>query len=454
MRFSPALAALLGATLAEAQFLISELSFGYAGRISPAENPGHIPNFIVSGQPSMPEILSSKVILTPVAPGNARGAIWSEQPLLHSNWIVDVDFRASGPDRAGGNLNIWLARDGKNLGTKSVYNAGRFEGLVLVIDSHGGQGGMLRGFLNDGSTDYSQHHNVDKLAFGHCQYSYRNLGRPSQVKMRQTATGFRVQIDGKTCFETSRVSLPAGYHVGISASTPDSPDSFEIFKMVVMSDKSAHDVNDGTKNDNNNNNNEIKDGKGSGNNDANGGSKFAYTSRQQQQPGSNKNQRSADDAWEEIADENADIFQTSKSQFQDLHNRLQGTNHQLASVYRSVSRHHQMDEQRHAEVKELFASLQSKLALLDQLAAFQQRIVALENEVRNMNSELHQKIAANERAVHGALRTHHMSLTQRVAESVPGHGRLIAVIVGTQVVLVAAYVLYKRKKANSPKKYL
>jgi mannose-binding lectin 1 len=322
---------------------------------------------------------------------------------------------------------------------------------VLVIDSHGGQGGMLRGFLNDGSTDYSQHHNVDKLAFGHCQYSYRNLGRPSQVKMRQTANSFRVQIDGKTCFETSRVSLPAGYHVGISASTPDSPDSFEIFKMVVMSDKSSHDVDAGT----NNNNNENKESKDSGN-DANGnagGSQFAYTSRQQQQPGSNKNQRS-DDGWEEIADENADIFQTSKAQFQDLHNRLQGTNHQLASVYRSVSRHHQMDEQRHAEVKELFASLQSKLALLDQLAAFQQRIVALENEVRNMNSELHQKIAANERAVHGALRTHHMSLTQRVTESMPGHGRLIAVIVGTQVVLVAAYVLYKRKKANSPKKYL
>ncbi|KAL6864305.1 concanavalin A-like lectin/glucanase domain-containing protein [Trichoderma novae-zelandiae] len=451
MRFSPSLAALLGATLAEAQFLISELSFGYAGRISPAENPGHIPNFVVSGQPGMPEILSSKVILTPVAPGNARGAIWSENPLIHSNWIVDVDFRASGPDRAGGNLNIWLARDGKNLGTKSVYNAGRFEGLVLVIDSHGGQGGMLRGFLNDGSTDYSQHHNVDKLAFGHCQYSYRNLGRPSQIKMRQTADSFRVQIDGKTCFETSRVSLPTGYHVGISASTPDSPDSFEIFKMVVMSDTSSHDVKAGT----NNNNNNIND---NSNNDAGSkdnvdGSKFSYTSRQQQQPGGNRNQRS-DESWEDIADQDADVFQTSKAQFQDLHNRLQGTNHQLASVYRSVSRHHQMDEQRHAEVQELFASLHSKLALLDQLAAFQQRIVALENEVRNMNSELHQKLAANERAVHGALRTHHMSLTQRVTESVPGHGRLIAVIVGTQVVLVAAYVLYKRRKANSPKKYL
>lgn len=32
MRFSVSLAALLGAGLAEAQFLISELSFGYAGR--------------------------------------------------------------------------------------------------------------------------------------------------------------------------------------------------------------------------------------------------------------------------------------------------------------------------------------------------------------------------------------------------------------------------------------
>ncbi|KAL7789800.1 concanavalin A-like lectin/glucanase domain-containing protein [Trichoderma ceciliae] len=456
MRLSASLAALLGAGLAEAQFLVSELSFGFSGRISAADKPGHIPNFVVSGQPGMPEILSSRVIMTPVAPGNARGAIWSENPLIHSNYIVDVDFRASGPDRAGGNLNIWLARNGKDIGTKSVYNAGRFEGLVLVIDSHGGQGGMLRGFLNDGSIDYSQHHNVDKLAFGHCQYRYRNLGRPSQVKMRQTADSFRVQIDGKTCFETDRVSLPTGYHVGISASTPDNPDSFEVFKMVVMSDTSSHDANAGS-NSNKNNYNSIN--KVDGNN---GGSKITYN--RQQQPGNgngndnnDKKKQRGDDSWEDIADQDADIFQTSKTQFQDLHNRLQGTNHQLSSVFRSVSRHHQMDEQRHSEVRDLLGALQNKLDQLDQLdqlAAFQQRIVALENEVRNMNNELHQKINENERSVQGALRTHHMSLTRRVAESVPGHGKLIAVIIGTQVVLVVVYVLYKRRRANSPKKYL
>lgn len=418
-------------------------------RISPADNPGVIPNFVVSGQPNKPEILSSKVILTPVAPGNARGAIWSEQPLKHSNFIVDVDFRASGPDRAGGNFNIWLANHGKDIGAKSVYSAGRFEGLVLVVDSHGGQGGMLRGFLNDGSVDYSQHHSVDQLAFGHCQYSYRNLGRPSQIKMRQTSTGFRVQIDGKTCFETDRVSLPTGYDVGVTASTPDNPDSFEIFKMVVMSDTSSHDTNSNNgdnnnnyNNNNNNNNNNINDN--NNNNDNNDRSNFAYQ----------KKSTSGDESFVEVADQEADVFQTSKSQFQDLHNRLQGTNHQLSSVYRSVSRHHQMDEQRHNEIKDLLATLQSKVELLDELSSFRQRIISLENEVRNMNNELHKKLQDNERSVQGALRVHHNSLTQRVAESVPGHGKLIAVIIGTQVVLVVGYVLYKRRRANSPKKYL
>lgn len=410
-------------------------------RISPADNPGVIPNFVVSGQPSKPEILSSKVILTPVAPGNARGAIWSEQALKHPNFIVDVDFRASGPDRAGGNFNIWLANHGKDIGAKSVYSAGRFEGLVLVVDSHGGQGGMLRGFLNDGSVDYSQHHSVDQLAFGHCQYSYRNLGRPSQIKMRQTSTSFRVQIDGKTCFETDRVSLPTGYDVGVTASTPDNPDSFEIFKMVVMSDTSSHDAGSNNGNDNNYNNNNNNNN----NDNNNGGSNYNYQK---------KTSVSGDESFMEAADEEADIFSTSKSQFQDLHNRLQGTNHQLSSVYRSVSRHHQMDEQRHNEIKDLLAALQSKVELLDEFSSFRQRIIALENEVRNMNSELHKKLQDNERSMQGALRVHHNSLTQRVAESVPRHGKLIAVIIGTQVVLVVAYVLYKRRRANSPKKYL
>jgi mannose-binding lectin 1 len=91
------------------------------------------------GKPNVPEILSNKIVLTPPAPGNQRGAIWSEKVLQHSQWTVDVDFRATGPERGGGNLQIWYARNGKeDVGTSSIYTVGRWEGLALVVDQYAG----------------------------------------------------------------------------------------------------------------------------------------------------------------------------------------------------------------------------------------------------------------------------------------------------------------------------
>ena len=68
------------------------------------------------------------------------------------------------------------------------------------------QGGSIRGFLNDGSTDYRHHHAVDSLAFGHCDYSYRNLGRPSTIQIKQEANNFQVSVDGKQCLTSDKVS--------------------------------------------------------------------------------------------------------------------------------------------------------------------------------------------------------------------------------------------------------
>ncbi|KAF5264406.1 hypothetical protein FOXYS1_4802, partial [Fusarium oxysporum] len=64
MKVSFSLAALLAASLSQAQYLISELSFGHAGRISPPEARGQIPNFAVQGNPNTPEVLSNRIILT------------------------------------------------------------------------------------------------------------------------------------------------------------------------------------------------------------------------------------------------------------------------------------------------------------------------------------------------------------------------------------------------------
>ncbi|KAF5567454.1 EMP47 golgi membrane [Fusarium phyllophilum] len=438
MKVSFSLAALLAASLSQAQYLISELSFGHAGRISPPEARGQIPNFAVQGNPNTPEVLSNRIILTPLAPGNQRGAVWGQQPLLRNQWIADVDFRANGPDRGRGNLNIWLVRNGPaTIGSGSIYTVGKFDGLALVIDTSGGSSGMVRGFLNDGNTDYSRQSNVDELSFGHCPYNYRNLGRPSQVKLRQTARTFRVELDGNLCFESDKFSIPTGYQFGVTAATPDNPDSFEVFKMVVMADNSdSGPVRDPPKQNQNQGQNQNQN-------------------QNQRVPPvrdtSNSNNKRND---AEYADEDPDIFQTSKAQFMDLHNRLQNTNHQLASLQRTSSRHQQQDEKRHEDLTALIGQLRADMRKLDDITALHSRVLELEKDIQGLRKELNRKLQSTERTFKDTLSDHHNSLSETVMAKTPGHRFLIFVFLGTQGLLVAAYVVYKKRRSSMPKKYL
>ncbi|KAG6015858.1 hypothetical protein E4U41_004557 [Claviceps citrina] len=437
MRFSSnpvALATLCTAALSRAQYLINEQSFGHSERLD--IDGGRIPHFTIAGQPQQPEVLSNKIILTPLAPGNQRSAIWANEPLMRSTWVADVDFRASGADRAGGNLNIWFARRGKDeVGTNSVYTARKFDGLVLVVDPHGGSGGMIRGFLNDGSVDYAAQHDVDKLAFGQCNYYYRNLGRPSQIKLRQRLSNFRVEVDDRLCFETDKVSLPAGYHFGITAATPDNPDSFEIFKLVVMSDSTVS--------------SEGNQGQEQGSRQPNQGQQ--QQQQQQQQSGGNTNDQNQQ---ETIPDQPADLFQTPKEQFQDLHNRLQAAMHMMSSLHNSVTRQQVSQDRRHYELKEAIDALHHELESLHHIGDIHTRLREVEGELRSMYQDIRKKLVSHGESVDAKLHLHHHSLTQALSDSVPGHGKLMFFFVGTQIVLVACYVAYKRRRASSPKKYL
>lgn len=414
-------------------------------RMGHDESPYSIPHFLVFGHPNKPEVLSNKVILTPVSPGNQRGAIWGERELMRSDWIADVDFRISGDEHGGGNMNIWLANQGKTrVGANSIYTVGRFEGLALVIDQHGG-GGMLRGFLNDGSVDYSRSSSVDGLAFGHCQFNYRNLGRPSQIKITHSGNSFKVEIDGRTCFSSNNIVIPQGYNFGITGATPENPDSMEVFKLVVMSEST-----DGRQITNENIKQENQDSYGS---------RFQVPPVVNGQEGGQQQKR-WDDPVKEVPDEDPDTFTTSKMQFNDLHNRLQSTYHQISAVYRSVTKHHEMDEQRHSEVRDMVANLRQDLSRLDkldkleQISTLQRTVSDLQREVQGLRDELARRIQSHETTFRGALTEHHRLLSDGLAANLPGHGKLIFVFIGTQVVLAVAYVVYKRRRLNNPKKYL
>lgn len=199
----------LAFSTARAQYIIDNLSFGQKQGQPISPNLRGIPHYDAKGLGWEIEILSDRAVLTPPWPGNRRGALWSEDPLHHSgDWSAELHFRASGMERGGGNLQLWYTRESqKNELPASLYTAPKFDGLVLVVDQYEGRGGSVRGFLNDGSIDFKAHHDLDQMAFGQCDYAYRNLGRFSVLKLQQANGKFEVTVDGNPCFSTDKVRL-------------------------------------------------------------------------------------------------------------------------------------------------------------------------------------------------------------------------------------------------------
>lgn len=393
------------------------------------------------------------MVLTPVAPGNQRSAVWSEQTLNHETWVADVDFRASGPERGGGNLNIWLTAGGAaEMGSSSIYTAGRFEGLGIVVDaSGGGTGGMIRGFLNDGTVDFSSGRDLDGLVFGQCRYAYRNLGRPSQIKLRQGVDNFKVEIDGRLCFESDEVQMPAGYKWGITAATPDNPDSFEIFKLVVMSEKpGAGSANANADNGNKNQQRKQKP-------------KPKQQQQQQQQKKKPKPKAKEEDdsqfaARDDIPDETFDLpdddLDTTASQLADLHNRIQTVNQHASSIHRTLSKSAQTADKRHTELTKMLNEFRSDLRRLEALGGMGKKLEALEKEVKGLKGEVANKMKASEKTLKSVLTDHHATLKDNIVAAAPGNWGLIGAIVASQVVLVGLYVWYKRRQNDMPKKYV
>jgi mannose-binding lectin 1 len=211
MRFSQQLAsALLGASSmlsAMANMEIEEdISFGQHGSIWTSDH-NQVIGYHLSGENGyQPAVLSDRVVLTNMHVGNIRAAMWSEYTQRDEEWTASLDFRVTGPDHGTGNLQLWYVKDKHAVDTASIYSAGKFDGLAIAIDQTGGHGGTIRAYLNDGTTSYKDHHNVEKLAFGQCNFAYRNLGRWLHLEIKQTKHNFELEIDHSIkCLHTGKV---------------------------------------------------------------------------------------------------------------------------------------------------------------------------------------------------------------------------------------------------------
>ncbi|KAJ5479732.1 hypothetical protein N7530_005241 [Penicillium desertorum] len=390
--------------------IIESSSFGTGQTISP--NQDSIPGWAIGGEGHEPHVLSDKLILTPPYPGNTRGSAWAQSPVTQSEWSAEFQFRASGPERAGGILQLWYTKDGQSrIGTSSIYTVGQFDGFALVIDTHGGRGGSVRGFLNDGTIDYKSHNSPDTLAFGHCDYSYRNLGRPSIVKLKHTSSIFEVTIDDKLCFSTNKVALPAGNTFGITAATPENPDSFEIFKFILES--------------------------------ATGQGSTIPSNQGSTPPAANLQSKGA--------------MNGLAVQIADLSGRVQLTGKATNTILQELKNQAQKAEQRYAEL------LQKSLAQDRQFAQLDNRLSRVEQLLQVIQNDLQSKdYSGRFNQLHETLRSSHLSLSENlqghllsvITASSPRMGFFIFLLIAFQVLLVISYVIYKRRRANMPKKFL
>ena len=319
---------------------------------------------------------------------------------------------------------------------------------------------MIRGFLNDGSTDYSKTHNIDQLAFGHCFYSYRNLGRPSQIKFRQEEENFKVEIDGQLCFESGKIQIPSGYKFGLTAATPDNPDSWEIFKLVVMADSLDPSAEGTASTDGQPGDQKVVAAEEKPKAEKKKTKKKVVEETQTSEAGglfdggeaSSGEQPVYDDPYDSsIPDHEAEYYTSSKSQFADLHDRLQSVNHHVSTIYRTMAKYSQVGERRHEEVSRMLSEIRQDLSLLREIKT---KIDGLEREVRDVRKEMNNKLKSSESSLKTFLSDHHATISDNIVRAAPGHGKLIFVIVGSQIMLAAAYGLYKRRKGASPKKYL
>ncbi|KAL9639651.1 MAG: hypothetical protein Q9164_000807 [Protoblastenia rupestris] len=392
------------ATLASAQYLVESSSFGQSGKISP--NKYAIPGWHVSGEGQVPQLLSDKIILTPPHPGNARGAVWSESKVAQSDWVAELDFRASGPDRGSGNLQIWYTKDGREgIGASSLYTVGSFDGMVLSIDQYGGRGGTIRGFMNDGNTNFKTHYSVDSLAFGHCDYAYRNLGRISKLKIRQEHDVFEVIIDDRLCFSSDKIRLPADYSFGVTAASAETPDSFEVYKFLL------------------------------------------YTSRSvtREEP-----RRDQPPSFQQQSDTRASSYQSSQAQFEDLHDRLQTIAHAIEKLDIEISNHIGESDHRHREISRGLMTRET----INHITGQSDKLDRIERIVNSFQGQISN--------LQGAVKDSHLSMTEGLPKHMsdiittngPRMGLLIFVFVVVQVMLVGVYTVYKRRIKQGPKKYL
>ncbi|KAL8633488.1 hypothetical protein Q9189_000834 [Teloschistes chrysophthalmus] len=211
-----------------------------------------------------------------------------------------------------------------------------------------------------------------------------------------------------------KIKMPSGYFFGISAASADTPDSFEVYKFVASTPTGIT-------------------------------RELPRRNPPSQQPPPPASNAGAAVNGQDSRSSSSDI--QLAAQVTDLQNRLQSMSQQVDNVFREVQQLVSKFEARHQE-------LAHKITSNEQLSALDRRVQSFEDTLRSHEGHFS--------SIQGALKDSHSTLnegltqhmTHLISTKSPKTSSFIIALIVFQLLLAGSYVMYKRRRANGPKKYL
>jgi mannose-binding lectin 1 len=124
---------------------------------------------------------------------------------------------------------------------------------------------------------------------------------------------------------------------------------------------------------------------------------------------------------------------------------------QVSTLNQAFITYQQQSLLRHETLLQRVSSIEASIKLQEGTANV---LKDVQSDVRQTKIDLHNALDQHVAGLKTAVRDSHHSVLGTLARTGTGLGKFVLVVVGSQVVLVGCYVLYKRRKANGPKKYL
>lgn len=126
----------------------------------------------------------------------------------------------------------------------------------------------------------------------------------------------------------------------------------------------------------------------------------------------------------------------------------------ISAINRDINHYHANARVESERLGEQISRLESSISRLDALAGMEKKINEIKADVRQTKSDLHNSLDRHITSLKSTVRDTHHSMIGSLAASAPSVALYVFVVLGSQALLVVAYVYYKRRKANGPKKYL